>query len=348
MKSRILACIILVSMISSTTVAQIPYRQWQQMEKSNYKLKPKYDNLHPDAEWSQEMDSFYTAMHEHFGNDSIASDHMIQQGFEALYREDPVTAMYRFNQAFLMNQKNTDIYWGYGNVYASMGQHLIARQQYLEGLQQNPQNPRLLTAYGTTYLAEYYLNYQNPDLARLKLDTAIGLTKQAYSLDPDDANTNYKLSIEYLQQGNCPKARVHLQIAELIGNPNITRAYIQDLNQRCPDAASRIDCSALHQSRYSFQNKEYTFRFDGVRSSVLNTATNKEYTMDVEWIDDCSFRAQIDKKSISQVTKKETPLVLHCYIVDASNEDYLIVVKNMATGYSSVQTLTLNTKKQKK
>lgn len=49
-------------------------------------------------------------------NKRLASDELIKIGFDYLYKGDVKTAMYRFNQAYLVDSTNTDIYWGFGGV----------------------------------------------------------------------------------------------------------------------------------------------------------------------------------------------------------------------------------------
>lgn len=60
--------------------------------------------------------------------------------------------MYRFNQAFLLDSTNSDIYWGYGAVYFMLNRLDLAREQYKTGLNMDPENTRILTDYGTSYM----------------------------------------------------------------------------------------------------------------------------------------------------------------------------------------------------
>ena len=145
----------------------------------------------------------------HLNKDSTnrkASDHMIRLGFNYLYR-DIKTAMCRFNQAYLLDSTNTDIYWGYGGVYMTLGDYGKAEKQYLEGLAINPKNTHLLTDYGTYFMAQYY-NLQPIDEkgALTNLDSAITYMTKSFQLDPTDQNTTFKLSICYWNKGDCDNA----------------------------------------------------------------------------------------------------------------------------------------------
>src|SRR5436190_9598559 len=103
-----------------------------------------------------------------------ASNHLIELGFQYYYRPDFKTAMYRFNQAYLLDSTNTDIFWGYGAIYMTLGDYKKAQQEYLEGLSVNSQNTHLLTDYGTYFMNQYYvLQPVNDKDASRNLDSAI-------------------------------------------------------------------------------------------------------------------------------------------------------------------------------
>ena len=50
---------------------------------------------------------------------SKGAEHQVKRGWEAFYDRDNATAMKRFNQAWLLNPNNADIYWGFGDVLGS-------------------------------------------------------------------------------------------------------------------------------------------------------------------------------------------------------------------------------------
>jgi len=70
-------------------------------------------------------------------------------GFEYLNKDDLKTAMFRFNQAYLLESTNTDIYLGYGAVYATLGNYVKASQQYHERSAFIPKNTQLFPDNGT-------------------------------------------------------------------------------------------------------------------------------------------------------------------------------------------------------
>ena len=158
---------------------------------------------------------------------------MISLGFKYLYR-DIKTAMYRFNQAYLLDSTNTDIYWGFGGVYMTLGDYAKAEKQYQEGLEINPSNTHLLTDYGTYFMAQYYgLQPIDEKGALTNLESAITYMVKSYQLDPTDQNTTFKLSICYWNKGDCDNAWKYYDICKALGGQPITEDYTNDLKKKC-------------------------------------------------------------------------------------------------------------------
>ncbi len=149
-------------------------------------------------------------------------------------QSDVKTAMYRFNQAFLLDSTNTDIYWGFGGVYLTLGDFEKAKEQYLTGLSINPKNTHLLTDYGTYFITQYYfLQPLNEKQAVINLDSAISVMLQSYQLDSTDQNTTFKLSLCYLYKKDCNNAWEFYNKCKELGGQPITEDYTNTLIQEC-------------------------------------------------------------------------------------------------------------------
>src|SRR5690349_22232387 len=95
---------ILVLCLFHSCLAQ-SYEQWEAATKNNKGLVPRYGNL-PKTEKQIEADSLYVKQMmslPQFKSRREASDHVIGLGFQYYYRSDLKTAMYRFNQAYLLD-----------------------------------------------------------------------------------------------------------------------------------------------------------------------------------------------------------------------------------------------------
>ena len=212
---------------------QMTSTQWDEEAKTNIRLLPKYGHVQKtDAQINSDKEFIETTLKLDTTNKK-ASDHMIRLGFKYLYR-DIKTAMYRFNQAYLLDSTNADIYWGYGGVYMTLGEYVKAEKQYLEGLAINPKNTHLLTDYGTYFMAQYYgLQPIDEKGALIYLDSAITYMTKSYQLDPTDQNTTFKLSICYWNKSDCDNAWKYYDVCKGWGGQSITEDYTNDLKKKC-------------------------------------------------------------------------------------------------------------------
>lgn len=221
---------------SSMFDQKITLSQWNEEAKTNIRLLPKYGYATKTETQKKADEEFIDEVLKKDTTNRKASDHLIQLGFKYL-QSDVKTAMYRFNQAFLLDSTNTDIYWGFGDVYLTLGDFEKAKQQYLAGLSINPKSTHLLTDYGTYFITQYYffqpLNEKN---ALLNLDSAISIMSQSYELDPTDQNTLFKLSLCYLFKKDCTNAWNFYYKCKKLGGQPITEDFTNTLIQECKRA----------------------------------------------------------------------------------------------------------------
>ena len=229
--------ILILTSLAATSFSQ-NLSPLEEEAKTNKRLLPLY-GLQPKSEHELEADRNFvteTMKQTQFnGERRSASNHLIQLGFTYLYRQDLRTAMYRFNQAYLLDSTNTDIYWGYGAFYMTLGNYEAAKTQYLEGLSRNPNNTQLLTDYGTYFMSQYF-NLRQAGLesnALANLESAIVNLEKSVKIDNEDQNTLYKLSVSYWMKGDCDKAWEFYDKCKTLGGQPITEGYTNDLKQKC-------------------------------------------------------------------------------------------------------------------
>jgi hypothetical protein len=232
------ALTLIIMLFSLATFGQvITADEWKEHSKTNIRLLPKYGH-HKNTEEQKQFDQQFineTIQLDQFkGDRTAASNHMIKLGFSYLYRRDLKTAMYRFNQAYLLDTANADIYWGYGAVYMTLGDHEMAKRQYEDGLLFQPDNTHLLTDYGTYFMAQYYGQQPTGEKkAKSNLDSALIYLNKSYQLDNKDQNTLYKLSICYWLKDDCNNAWKYYDECKLLGGQPITEDFTNDLAKKC-------------------------------------------------------------------------------------------------------------------
>ena len=225
---------IIVLAISITAVGQqMTWEQWEKESQTNIRLLPKYGEVEKTKGQKEADEAFIEATLEQDSTRSEGADHIIDLGFQYLYN-DIKTAMYRFNQAYLLDSTNTDIYWGYGAVYMVLGQYEKAKEQYEEGLSKDSLNTHLLTDYGTYFMAQYYaIKPLENEGAEPYLDSAITFMTKSYKIDPTDQNTTFKLSTLYWNKDDCENAWKYYNECKALGGRPITEGYTEALKSKC-------------------------------------------------------------------------------------------------------------------
>lgn len=219
--------------VSEVMAQQMTLEKWDEEAKTNIRLLPKYGHAEKNEDQKKADQEMIDRSLKLDSTKRKASDHLVSLGFKYLYR-DIKTAMYRFNQAYLLDSTNTDIYWGFGGIYMTLGDYAKAEKQYQEGLAIDPINTHLLTDYGTYFLAQYYfIQPIDEKKGSWNLDLAISYMLKSYQLDPKNQNTSYKLSSAYWNKGDCDNAWKYYEICKGLGGNPITEDFVKELTQKC-------------------------------------------------------------------------------------------------------------------
>jgi Tfp pilus assembly protein PilF len=303
----------------------LTFEDWKKESQQNKRLLPKYGEIEKTKKEKKLDREFIADVMKKFNTENEASNHMIDLGFQYLYKGDLKTAMYRFNQAYLLDNENPNIYWGYGAVYMAFGRFDLSREQYEEGLKIDNNNDNILIDYGTTYLGEFYNYYQTDKTkANEKLDFAIEKLSKAYSVNPDNPNSSYKLSICYLYKDNCEKSKEYLELSEKIGNPNITESFKAELEEKC--IQSDIDCSSIKTGKFRSFDEEVGETIIE-RTEKYQIEENKKYgyklKLEVTWLDDCTYQLKPVQNMLNPDDKNLPTMVLTCKVIKLTESGYI-------------------------
>ena len=207
---------------------QISYSEWKNATKTEIRLLPKYGNAIKTKEQKkadQELIDTYLTQQ---GTHRKASEVLVRLGFNYLYKGDLKTAMFRFNQAWLLDPTNEDVFWGFGAIYSTFGDFQKALIQYEEGLRVNPKSTNILTDKASVFMNKYAAEGNEKDFT-----LAIKLFKQSYLINPKYANTLFKLSTSYFFKKDCVNAWKYYNECKNLGSKLITQQYTDALTKLC-------------------------------------------------------------------------------------------------------------------
>jgi Tfp pilus assembly protein PilF len=224
--------LIILFVIASFTASaqQISYSDWKKQALDDIRLLPEYGHKQKNQGQLEADNKLIAESLKQDGTHRKASDHLIKLGFKYLYDGDLKTAMYRFNQAYLLDAGNENIYWGYGAIYGYLGDPAASLKQYDKGLDINANNANILTDKATIYFVSYQ---QEQGKDHKKLDTAISLLQKAYKAGPKNVNTTYKLSVCNFLNHDCANAWKYYNECKQLGGKPITADYTTALKKQC-------------------------------------------------------------------------------------------------------------------
>ncbi|MGY4385912.1 tetratricopeptide (TPR) repeat protein [Pedobacter sp. UYP24] len=207
---------------------QLTYEEWQKAAQSEIRLNPKYGKAQKTADQKvadQELINSYVSQ---TGSRHNGSDTLIKIGFKYLYNGNTRTAMYRFNQAWLLDSTNADVFWGFSAVYFTYKDTKKAMDMLEEGLKINPRSAHLITDKASIYLTKFYSDKDQQDLFK-----AIMILQESYEIDPLYDNTLFKLSICYFLKQDCVNANRYYKECMKVGGRPIPADYSAALKERC-------------------------------------------------------------------------------------------------------------------
>lgn len=228
MKAILCILISLVSLAASGQKKMMTYEEWNEAAKTNMRLLPAYGYKEKTVDQWEADKEFIEASLKIDTTHRKASEHMVELGWKYLYGDDIKTAMYRFNQAWLMDSTNENAYWGFGAIYSQFNDWDKALAMYDKGLSINPRSANIITDKATVYLGKYY---SKPEEVSFK--EAEKLFLRSLELDPARQATLYKLSCIYLAHGDCDKSVAYYKKCKQYGRGPVTDEFLNDLKKTC-------------------------------------------------------------------------------------------------------------------
>jgi tetratricopeptide (TPR) repeat protein len=158
-------------------------------------LLPMYGNAVKCPEQIRADNAFLATVDKQYqGDRKRAAKDWTERAWAYFKRNAPDTAMMRFNQAWLLDSTNADVFWGFGSLLGNQKKFGEAVLLFKKSIHLHPDNPIVWASVGQSY---GNLFWQSDN--RSELDSCIKYFKGSYRLDPSDGATVSRLTIAYAQ-----------------------------------------------------------------------------------------------------------------------------------------------------
>jgi Tfp pilus assembly protein PilF len=170
-----------------------------------------------------EDDNQFIALCEKSSTRKAAAEHMVMRGWQYLRSNHLDTSMMRFNQAWLLDSLNSEIYWGFADNLGMQGKYKESLPFFERSLKMNPNNARIWqdasTSYGNVFGQTQDKKY---------LDAAIDALKHAIKIDPNNPQYYGALTTGYSYYMQKDSARKYMAITDKL-DPNAVNPQVRKM-----------------------------------------------------------------------------------------------------------------------
>ena len=178
------------------------------------------EQLNDDKKFISECDA-------QFKDRKNAAKYHVDKGWEYFYKADYKTSMKSFNQAWLLDSSNADIYWGFGNILGTKHEFRESLPLLEKSITLNPNNPKVYECIATSY---GQLFFENKDVGLL--NKTIDNLKTSIQLDPKNANAFGQLTGAYSYFNQKDSALKYLELTDKLDpravNPEVRKILTEN------------------------------------------------------------------------------------------------------------------------
>lgn len=177
-------------------------------------LLPMYGKVQKCAEQVNSDKEFFATIDAQFKDRSAAASQFVKSGWDYFDKSELETSMKRFNQAWLLDSLNADVYWGFGNLLGRNNQFEGSIPLFERSLQLKPGNAKVYEAMATSY-GQLFVATNETSL----LNKAIVALRKADSLDRNNPRILAQLTSAFTYFNQKDSANKYLRLTDRI-DPN--------------------------------------------------------------------------------------------------------------------------------
>lgn len=181
---------------------------------------PMYGNIEKCKPQLLADEKFIKASVDEYGSRQEAADNMLRFAWKHLAEGNFDTATKRFNQAWLLDSLNADVYKGFANVMLEKGMDQESLVYFDRYLQLDSLNAEILRSSASVYINLYD---ESSDKDFDLLNESIARLRKAIAIEPDNARGYSLLTKAYAYKNERDSARKYLEITDRLDSDIIER-----------------------------------------------------------------------------------------------------------------------------
>ncbi len=172
-------------------------------------LLPMYGEAKKCDEQIKNDNEFLAECDKQFKSRKEAAEKYVEKAWGYFYNNEPETSMKRFNQAWLLDKNNAEIYWGFGNLMGMKHELKQSISLFEKSIKLNPNNAKVYESMSTSY-GQLFFETKKVEY----LDLTIINLKSSLKLDPNNAKNYGSLTSAYAYYTQKDSLRKYLKITD--------------------------------------------------------------------------------------------------------------------------------------
>lgn len=189
----------------------------------NINILPMYGNQKKCQEQIDIDQDFLKECDKIFKNRQQASRVYTKKAWGYFYKNDFDTAMKRFNQSWLLDSLNEEIYWGFGNILGMQMKPEESLTYFDKSIKINPNNSNVWLGLGISH-GQIFSKTENQD----HLEKAIEYLKKSIQLDSKNALAYSQLTASYSYFMEKDSALKYLELTDKL-DPNAVNPEVRKI-----------------------------------------------------------------------------------------------------------------------
>jgi len=184
-------------------------------------LIPMYGQVKKCPQQIQSDNQFIEEAEKQFKNKKAASEYYANKRWEYFYKDELDTSMKRFNQAWLLDNKNPNAFWGFGNILGKKKEYEKSVVYLEKSIALDPNNGKVFycaaISYGQIFVEKNDKKY---------LDLAIQNLNKAVKIEPKNGSYYAQLANSYAYYSKKDSLNKYIRITDEI-DPKLINSEVR-------------------------------------------------------------------------------------------------------------------------